>query len=178
VGSGSGRRVAEREAADRASLGSRGVLVGGPGGVFEPEAPAGEGDDAGVVEEAVEDGGGGRDVADQLAPVLEGPIGSHEGGPVFVAAHDDLEQVLSGVLGQLLESHVVDDQEIGLEVVAQEPVFLIEGLVLQEVADEIEDGGISHEQVALDGLVADRLGEVGLAEAQAARGRGRRRGPR
>jgi hypothetical protein len=49
--------------------------------------------------------------------------------------------VLSGVLGQLLEAHVVDDQEIGLEVMAQEPVLLIEGLVLQEVADEIEDGG-------------------------------------
>ena len=54
---GSGRRVAEREAAARVSLGSGGVPGGRcASGVFEPEALAGEGDDAGVVEEAVEDG--------------------------------------------------------------------------------------------------------------------------
>ena len=34
----------------------------------------------------------------------------------------------------------------------------------EEIADEVEDGGVADEEVALDGLVADGLREVGLAE--------------
>lgn len=37
-------------------------------------------------------------------------------GAVFVAALDDLQQILAGVFGQLIESHVVDDEQVGFEV--------------------------------------------------------------
>jgi len=134
-------------------------------GVFEPVALAGERYDPGVVQEPVKDGGGCGDVVEELAPILERAVGGHEGGSVFVAAHDDLEQVLPGMLGQLLEPHVVDDEEIGLQVLAQGAVLLVEGLLLEEVSDEIEDGDVANEAALLDGLVADGLGQVGLAEA-------------
>lgn len=63
--------------------------------VLEPVAAAGDLDDVGVVQEAVEDGGGGGDVADEFAPLFDGSVGGHECGPVLVAAHDDLEEVLA-----------------------------------------------------------------------------------
>ena len=71
-------------------------------GVLEAVALACESNDAGVVQEPVEDGDGSRDVVEEFSPVLEGPVGGHERGAVFMAAHDDLQQVLPGMLGQLL----------------------------------------------------------------------------
>ena len=76
------------------------------------------------MEETVEDGAGGGDVLEELAPVFEGTVTGHDGGAGLVASHDDFEEVLAGVLGQLLEAHVVDDEQIGLEVAAQEAVTL------------------------------------------------------
>jgi hypothetical protein len=66
----------------------------------QPVAFAGDLDDLGVLEDAVEDGGGGRNVADQLAPVFQWAVGGHHRGADFVTPHDDLEQVLPAPLGQ------------------------------------------------------------------------------
>ena len=74
------------------------VSSGGP--VLQPVAAAGDGDDLGMMQEPVEDGGGGRHIADQLAPVLQRPIGGHHRGFGFVPPHDDLKQVFAGALGQ------------------------------------------------------------------------------
>ena len=38
----------------------------------------------------------------QLAPFFQRPVAGHDGGAVFVAAHDDFQQVFAGVFGQLL----------------------------------------------------------------------------
>jgi hypothetical protein len=49
-----------------------------------------------VLQEAVQDGRGGRDVAEELGPVLSGAVGGDDGGEPLVAAHDDVEQILGG----------------------------------------------------------------------------------
>ncbi len=67
-------------------------------------------------------------------------------------------------LGQLLQSHVVDDDEIRLQVFAQGLVLLVEGFVFHEVAHQIEDGTVEHFW-PVDGLVADGLGQMGFADA-------------
>ena len=69
-------------------------------------------------------------VAQQLAPVLDGAVAGHDGGAVLVAAHDYFQEVFAGVFGQGFESHVVHDQEVGLEVAAQNAVLLVEGLMI------------------------------------------------
>jgi len=46
--------------------------------VSEPVAVAGEGDDLGVVNEAVAHGGGGEVVADDLAPAAAGLVARHD----------------------------------------------------------------------------------------------------
>ena len=72
-----------------------------------------------MLQETVEDGGGGGDITDEFTPFLDGAVGGHERGAVFVASHDDFKEVFSGHGRQLLESHVVNDQEVGFEVSSQ-----------------------------------------------------------
>jgi hypothetical protein len=82
-----------------------------------------------------------------------------------VASQDDLQEVFSRAFRQGFESHVVDDDEIGLEVFAQHLVLLIEGFVAQDVAHEVEDGAVEDVAALFDGLVAQGLGEVGFADS-------------
>ena len=86
------------------------------GTVLEPIAASGDGDDFGLMEQAVEDGAGGRDVASGACPFVDGTIEGHQGGAVFVAAHDDLQEDFAAFWRQDLKSHVVDDEQIGLEI--------------------------------------------------------------
>ena len=48
-------------------------------------------EDVGVMEEAIEHGGDGGVVAEELAPVFDGPIRRDERARAFIAAHDELE---------------------------------------------------------------------------------------
>jgi hypothetical protein len=54
-------------------------------------AVAGDREDGGVVEEAVEDGGGDGGVFEDVAPVGDAAVGGQDDAAVFVAAADDLE---------------------------------------------------------------------------------------
>jgi hypothetical protein len=78
------------------------------GTVLEPVAASGYRDDFGVVQESVEDGAGRRHVAKELSPLFDGTVGSHQGGAVFVATHDDLQEDFAALGRQDLEPHVVN----------------------------------------------------------------------
>lgn len=101
---------------ERARLVRGGVFLGVAGALAEAVAASGDGDDFGVVEEPVEDGAGGGDVAQELAPFVDGAVGGHHGGAVFVAAHDDLQQDFPTLGWKDFQAHVVDDEQVGLEV--------------------------------------------------------------
>ncbi len=66
---------------------------------------------------------------------------------------------------KLLHPHVVDDQQIGLEIPIQGFVLLAQVLVAQEVAGQIEDGAVQHQEAGLDGLMPDGLNQKRLADA-------------
>jgi|GEM_PF-5914696 len=106
--------------------------------------------------------GFGEDVADQLAPVLQRAIRRHDRRAELVASHDDLEQILARAFGQLLHAHVVDRQQIGLEIFQQHLLLSGQGLVVQEVADHVEDRAVQHDKAALDRLVAEGLDQMTL----------------
>ena len=76
--------------------------------VFKPITPPGNGNGLGVVEESVQDRTGGGHVAQEFAPFLQWPVAGHDGGPVFIPAHDHFKKMLAGVLGQLLEAKIVN----------------------------------------------------------------------
>ena len=55
------------------------VLFSGNGGeVFEPIAPAGNGNGLGMVQETIQDRSGGGNVAQKLAPFLQWPVAGHD----------------------------------------------------------------------------------------------------
>jgi hypothetical protein len=97
-----------------------------------------------VVQEAVEDGRCAGHVAEELAPVFEWAVAGHDDASGLVSAHDDLEETFAAALGELLHAHVVDDEQVGSEVVGDHGVVLAEGFSSEEVVDDIEDGAIER----------------------------------
>ena len=61
---------------------------------MEPVTASSDRNDFSVMEQAVENGAGGRDVARELSPSFDGTIGGHQGETAFIAAHDDLQDSL------------------------------------------------------------------------------------
>ena len=93
------------------------LVVAGCGGdaaevaVFEPVAVAFEGDDFGVVDEAVDHGGGDDVVAEDLAPAAEGLVGGDDQRGAFVAGGDELEEQVGGFGFEGDVADLVDDEE-------------------------------------------------------------------
>lgn len=102
----------------------------------------------------------------QQQTAIAGIYAGHHRGTGFVVAHDDLEEILARPLGQLLHAHVVDDHHVGFEIMGQHLVFATQRIVVQEVADDVEDGAVEHGEAGLDRLVADGLHEVTLDHAR------------
>jgi hypothetical protein len=86
------------------------VLRGGGAFCFglESVAPTVDGNDLGMMKQAIKDGAGGRNVVEEFAPFFDRPIGSHHGGTVFVTAHNDLQEDFTAFLRQDFEAHIVD----------------------------------------------------------------------
>src|SRR5215211_3353547 len=68
------------------------------GEVFQSVAAAFEGVDVGVVDDAVDHGGGDGLVAEDVSPAGEGQVAGEDQRGVFVAAGDELEEQVGGVL--------------------------------------------------------------------------------
>ena len=86
--------------------------------ILHAVAGAFDDDGFGVVEEAVEDGGGdGAVVVEDGGPVFEGLVGGQDDGAAFVALADDLEEQVGAVLvdGQIAE--FVEDEQCRAQVV-------------------------------------------------------------
>jgi hypothetical protein len=78
---------------------------------------------------------------------------------------DDLEQAFAGTLRQLLHAHVVNDEQVRLEILRQHLVTVAEQFVMKEVTDQVEDGAVQDQEASLDGMVAECLGQKTLADA-------------
>ena len=133
------------------------------GTVLEPVAASGYRDDFGVVEQSVEDGAGGRHVAQELSPFLDGTVGGHQGGAVFVAAHDDLQEDFAAFWRQDLEPHVVNDEEIGLEIFSQQAALASLGCLSGKLTHQVEHRAVEHQEAGLDGLDSDGLSQMAFS---------------
>ena len=73
---------------------------------------AGHLNDRGVREEAIEDRGGGRDVAEKDPPILRRPIGGDERRGGFVPTHEDLQEILGRIRAELFHPEVFKDEQV------------------------------------------------------------------
>ncbi len=92
------------------------VVSGGRGdaaevSVFEPVGVAFEGDDVGVVDEAVDHGGGDDVVSEHFAPASEGLVAGDDHRGAFVAGRDELEEQVRGFGFEGDVADLVDDEE-------------------------------------------------------------------
>jgi hypothetical protein len=85
TGSGSGFGVGLR-------LLLRAAVLGGLLGLAGPVALALDGDDVGVVDDAIDEGGGARRVGEDGGPVAEGEIRGEDEALLLIATADDLEE--------------------------------------------------------------------------------------
>lgn len=118
------------------------------------EAVAGalDADDDGVVEQAVEQGGGDDGVAEHLAPFGKAAVGGEDHGAALVAGVDQLKEQVpaAGDDGQVAD--LVDDEQLWP---AEEPDALAQralALGLGQRADELGEGGEVDAAAGLDGL--------------------------
>ena len=121
--------------------------------VLEPVAASGYRNHFGVVEQSIKDGAGGRHVAKELSPFLDGAVGGHQGGSVFVATHDDLQEDLAAFGRQDLEPHVVDDKEIGLEIFSQQAALASLSRLSGKLAHQVEHRAVEHQETGLDASI-------------------------
>ena len=115
-------------------------------------------------QEAVEDRGGRRHVAQEHAPVLRGPVGGDQRGRRFVAADEDFEEIFGGGRAEFLHPEVFEDEEIDLRELPHEVAARAGRVGLREVRDEIE--GAAHEDAVprVNGADGDGRRDVRLAD--------------
>ena len=127
-------------------------FVGAVDRLMEAIAAARHLDNFGMVQEAVQNGGGGGGVVEQLAPFLNGPVGGHERGMIFVAAQNDFQQDFPRLGRQGLEAHVIDDEQVGFEVAAQAAIQGGGRGFGLEFAHQLENGAVENQKTGLDGV--------------------------
>ena len=114
------------------------------------------------MEEAVEERGNRGRIAEQLGPVVDWPIGGHQGAGPFVATHDQLEQVLRRRVREFAHAEIVDDQQVcgaqGLEMLFACAVESGVGELFEQDVGFAVDDPVS----LLDGGEADGLGQMAL----------------
>ena len=148
-----------------------GPAVGSSGGfdglrVFSfPHAVAVEFDAIGVVDETVEDGVGDGGIADDLVPALDRHLAGENDRAGVVAILDDLQEVAALLGRERLWSPIVEDAEIDAGELAERPgvsaVGACQGQSLEQAGDAVIGGG----KILLAGILAERTGEPGFADA-------------
>jgi hypothetical protein len=103
-------------------------------GLAHPERVAVGDDDAGVVQQPVEDAYGGGVFGQEAAPLLEGPVGGHGQGASFVGGGDESEWQLGAGVIEGREADFVDDDQLGA----------------QQGVDDLADGVVG--QAAVEGF--------------------------
>ena len=76
---------------------------------FGPERDDQCGNGLGVVQKTIQDRARRWHVTQELAPFLQRPIAGHDGGAIFIPAHDHIEKMLAGVPRQLFEAKIIDE---------------------------------------------------------------------
>ena len=149
-------------------------VVGAGGGdaaevaVLEPVAVAFEADDVGVVDQAVDHGGGNGVVAEDLTPAAERLVAGDDDAGGLVAGGDELEEQVGGLGLERDVAHFVDDDE---GVASQAGDLGLEAAGAVGGGELVGPGGGGGEQDAVPGLAGfdpESCGEHGLAGSRGA----------
>jgi len=82
-----------------------------------------------------------------------------------VATHDDFEQELTALFRQMLHAHVVEDQQVWFEVAIEDSIVSLEGFVVQEVANAVENAAVVNGEAVSNQLSSNALNDVTFSDA-------------
>ena len=118
-----------------------------------------------VMQQTIEHGADGGDIAEQLAPVLDRAVGSEQRADALVAAHDDFQQILGGGVRQFAHAEVVDDEQRDrghrFHVFSARAV----GDSFGQLIEQDVGFAVQHFVALLDGGLADGLRQVAFARS-------------
>ena len=97
------------------------TLVGSFLGLLEAIGFALDGEDLGVVDQAIDQGDDAGGIWKDLAPFGEGPVGGDDRAVVLVTATDEFEQQIGMAIGIGEIADLVDHQQTGSGIVPQAP---------------------------------------------------------
>jgi len=106
-----------------------------------------------------------RLLACALSSFAEAAVGGQDQRAALVAGVDQLKEQVSAAAQQREVAHLVDDEQDIARVEANPLVELIGAVHLSERIDEVTEGDEQDALAGLDGLEAERHGQVGLAGA-------------
>lgn len=124
--------------------------------------------DVRVMQQPIEERAGRRRVAQELAPLVDRPVRGEDRAAALVAAHDDLEQVLRGGLGQLPQAQVIDDEQRHALEAPQEVLALAVERRVGEFLEQDVRFAVEDLEAGEDHGAADSLHQVALARARRA----------
>jgi hypothetical protein len=109
--------------------------------VLEPVAVAFEADDLGVVDQAVDHGGGDHVVVEHLAPAAEWLVAGDDQAGALVAARHELEEQVGGLRLEGDVADLVDDQQRGAAQPDQLGLQPVGGVGVGQAGDPLRGGG-------------------------------------
>jgi hypothetical protein len=118
-----------------------------------------------MVEQPIEQRRDGGGVAEEFAPVLDGAVGGDQRGRFFVAAHDDLEEILGRGVRQLPHGEIVDHEERDGGELRQVWLPRARQLGIREFLEQHVGFAVEHAMALLDHGEANRLRQVAFARA-------------
>ena len=75
-----------------------------------------ERDDLGMLEQPVQYRPGGRDVSNEFSPVFNRTVAGHQCRTQFITPHYHFKKIFAGIFRQLFESHVINNEQIRLQI--------------------------------------------------------------
>src|ERR1700674_4548275 len=118
-----------------------------------------DGEDLGVVDQAIDQGDDAGGVWKDLAPFGEGPVGGDDRAVVLVTAADELEQQVGMTIGIGEISDLVDHQKTGAGIVTQAPAQGGIAVECGELAEQLTGAGEQHGVTVDECLMGDVASE-------------------
>ena len=131
----------------------------------EPPGGAVDGEDLGVVQEAVDDRDGLDFVAEQLGLFGDALVAGDDHRGAGVAAVDQLEEPVRVAVFESEVANLVDDQDVRALVVGELLAQRPELVGLSELADDVVEGRVAHEVAGAERLHRHTNGNVCLPDS-------------
>jgi hypothetical protein len=113
-------------------------------------------DNGRVREEAIENRGCGRDVAEEHAPILCRTVGGNERRCSFVPTHKDLQEVLGRVRSELLHPKVFEHEQVDARELLDEIPARPRGVRFGEIGGQVEGAADESAVAGPNGADGDR----------------------